>query len=134
MSKSKILLLSLSLILVSCNSGNIKHQAQSLEKAIAEYNTGLRWAMYNNIDTYNKSEDGTHTPVDREAMKNIRITGYEILEKKINDDATEAIVKGEINYYNNEYGTLKQIPFEQKWWYDTESKHWFVEGALPKFK
>jgi uncharacterized protein YjaG (DUF416 family) len=130
----KIILIFLSLILVSCNGANIKHQVKTLEDAITEYNTGLRWAMYNNVDAYGKSSDGTHTPVDREALKNIRITGYEVIEKHVNDDATEAIVKGEISYYSNEYGTLRKVDFEQTWWYDAESKHWFVEGALPKFK
>jgi len=130
----KLVLLSLLAVLVSCNGVNIKHQVKTLDDAITEYNTGLRWGMFNNVDAYSKSSDGTQTPVDREAMENIRITGYEVLEKHINDDATEALVKGEINYYSNEYGTLRKIPFQQKWWYDTDSKHWFVEGPLPDFK
>lgn len=134
MLKHKIILLSLSLLLVSCNGVNIKQQVRTLDEAITEYNTSLRWGMYKNVDAYNKSADGISTPVNREAMKDIRITGYEVMEKHLNSDATEAIVKGQINYYNNEFGTLRKVPFEQKWWYDTESNHWFVEGAMPEFK
>ena len=129
-----IYLASLALCLASCNGVNVKQQVQSLDTAITEYNTGLRWGIYNNLDAFNRSEDGGSNLVDRDAMKNIRITGNEILEKHLNSDATEALVKGEISYYNNEYGTLKKVPYEQKWWYDTESKHWFVEGSLPEFK
>lgn len=130
----KILLVLLALVLVSCNSGNIKRQAGMLDDAITEYNKSLRWSMFNNLDAYNKSPDGKQMPVDRDAMKNIRITGYEETEKVINEEVTKAIVRGEISYYNNEYGVLKKIPFEQQWWYDPELKHWFTESVLPEFK
>ena len=130
----KILLILFALVLVSCNSGNIKHQASTLEDAITEYNKSLRWSMFNNLDAYNRSPEGKQMPIDRDAMKNIRITGYEVTEKEINEDVTKAVVKGDISYYNNEYGVLKKIPFEQQWWYDTGLKHWFTESALPDFK
>jgi len=134
MQNHKILLLLMALVLVSCNDNNIKHQATTLEDAITEYNKSLRWSMFNNLDAYNRSPEGKQMPVDRDAMKNIRITGYEETEKVINDDATKAVVKGEISYYNNEYGVLKKIPFEQSWWYDTGLKHWFTDSPLPEFR
>ena len=130
----KILLLLLALFLVSCNDNNIKHQASTLNDAINEYNKSLRWSMFNDLDTYNRSIDGKQQPVDRDAMKDIRITGYEVTDKDINPDATKAVVKGTLSYYNNEYGVLKTIPFEQHWWYDAGLKHWFTDSALPVFK
>ena len=130
----KILLLFVTLVLVSCNGGNIKRQVSGLDDAIKEYNKSLRWSMFENLDAYNRSPDGKDIHVNRDAMKNIRITGYEITEKTVNPDATKAVVKGEISYYNNEYGVLKTIPFEQQWWYDIGMKHWFTDSALPAFK
>lgn len=130
----KILLLFVTLVFVSCNSGNIKRQINSLDDSITEYNKSLRWSMFNNLDSYNRSPDGKEMPVNRDAMKNIRITGYEVTEKNVNPDATKATVKGEISYYNNEYGVLKKIPYEENWWYDAEVKHWFMDSPLPDFK
>ena len=130
----KILLLFVTLVLVSCNGGNIKRQISSLDDSITEYKKSMRWSMFNDLDAYSRSSDGKEMPVDRDAMKNIRITGYEVTEKNISPDATKATVKGEISYYNDEYGVLKKIPFEQNWWYDPDIKHWFTDSALPKFK
>ena len=130
----KIFLLLLALLLVSCNDNNIKHQASTLNDAINEYNKSLRWSMFNDLDSYSRSIDGKQQPVDRDAMKDIRITGYEVTDKDINPDATKAVVKGTLSYYNNEYGVLKTIPFEQHWWYDAGLKHWFTDSALPSFK
>lgn len=122
------------LVLFSCNDDNVKRQASTLEDAITEYNKSLRWAMFNNIDAFNRTPDGKQMPVDRDAMKNIRITGYEVTSKVISPDATKAVVKGDISYYNDEYGVLKKIPFQQHWWYDAGLKHWFTDSALPTFK
>ena len=122
------------MLLVSCNDADLKRQASTLQDAITEYNKSLRWNMFNNVDAYNRSPDGKQMPVDRDAMKKIRITDYEVTEKVVNKDANKAIVKGEISYYNNDYGVLKKIPFEQQWWYDPGLKHWFTDSALPNFK
>ena len=130
----KILFLLLAMVLVSCNDADLKRQASTLQDAITEYNKSLRWSMFNNLDAYNRSPDGKQMPVDRDAMKNIRITDYEVTEKVVNKEATKAIVKGEISYYNNDYGVLKKIPFEQQWWYDPGLKHWFTDSGLPNFK
>ena len=130
----KILLLFVTLVLVSCNGGNVKRQISSLDDSITEYNKSLRWSMFNNLDAYSRTPGGKEMPVDRDAMKNIRITGYEVTEKNVNPDATKATVKGEISYYNNDYGVLKTIPFQQEWWYDAGVKHWFTDSALPEFK
>lgn len=130
----KFLLLFVTLILVSCNGGNIKRQISSLDDAITEYNKSLRWSMFNDLDAYNRTPDGKELPINRDAMKDIRITGYEVTDKTLNPDATKATVKGEISYYNNEYGVLKKIPYEQEWWYDAGIKHWFTDSPLPEFK
>lgn len=129
-----LLVLVAALVLVACNENNIKRQASSLEDAITEYNKSLRWGMFNNVDAYNRTSDGKQMPINRDAMKNIRITDYEIISKVISPDATKAIVKGDISYYNDEYGVLKKIPFEQHWWYDAGLKHWFTDSSLPAFK
>ena len=72
--------------------------------------------------------------INLEPMETIRVTGYHIKDKIINEDFTEASVSGELNYYHTEYGTLKKIPLSQKWWFEEESDRWFLESDFPTFE
>jgi len=67
-------------------------------------------------------------------METIRVTGFTITEKTLNEDVTEAVVKGELNYYRVDYGTLKKIDLNQTWWFEPDSKEWFLQSEFPQFK
>lgn len=134
MLKRIYLLLFLSIFLVACNGSNIKKKAINLDERIKQYNIALRWAMYDKLDKYHLTQEGEKKLIDRDLVENFRITSYKIRDKTVNEDISEATVKGEISYYNNEVGTLKKMPYEQIWWYDADIKVWFVESDFPVFK
>ncbi|MFQ5661616.1 MAG: hypothetical protein ACE5GZ_14490 [Gammaproteobacteria bacterium] len=120
--------------LVSCSGMSTKKRLETFEESIKQYNIALRWALYTKVEDFHIKRNGERMRVDRDALKNIRITGYSVQEKTINEDLTEAVVEGEINYYNKEYGTLKKMAYTYKWWYEPESKRWFIESEFPEFK
>ena len=120
--------------LSACASTQTKNKVEGLEESVKNYNIALRWAEYLDAQKYHVSKDGAKQNIDLDYLKNIRITGYTIQSKVLNDDVTEALINTEINYYNVEYGTLKKLMNEQKWWYEPESKRWFVESEFPSFK
>lgn len=122
-------------LLASCNGpGGIKKRVTSLDETITDYNVAWRWGFFNKIEDYHRKNDDEEQKFDRSSFKNIRITGYSISEKIINEDIDEATVTGVLNYYNNEYGTLKELPFTHHWWYEEESKRWFNGSDYPEFK
>ncbi len=134
MLKINVIYLILFLSLTACSGGLTKKKAEVLQESIKQYNIALRWAQYNKVQDYHKKRDGSDSHIDRNALKNIRVTGYTVQEKVINEELTEATVKGVIDYYNNEYATLKKIDFTYVWWYEAESKRWFNESDLPDFQ
>jgi hypothetical protein len=119
------------LVQVSCNGTGVRGKVASLDESIKQYNIALRWAQYEKLDSYHVDMDGKRIGVDREALKDIRITGYEITAKELNDDMNEATVNGVISYYRNDRGTLATKSYDHSWWYDEDIKRWFLANNLP---
>jgi hypothetical protein len=134
MNKFRVVVYVICLAIAACNGTNIRLKANSLETAIDEYSAAWRWALYNNIAAMHQDRDGGEINLDAERLKTLRVTGYRVAEKIINEAATEATVKGEIEYYNTTQGTLQKVSFEQLWWYDEARKSWFNAGRIPEFK
>lgn len=134
MNKQYFILLLISVFLVACNDSNIKKRVVNLDDSITDYNVSLRWSMFKKIEDYHKGRDGEKQRMDRSVMDTIRITGYKILEQTINEDVTEAVVQGEVEYYTTNTGTLKKHTFTHIWWYDPELKRWFNGSDYLKLK
>ncbi len=120
--------------LSSCGSMDTRKKLETLDESIKQYNIAMRWALYNKAQGYHMLKDGARLKIDPDSLKHIRITGYSVTEKILNDDLTESVVHGEFNYYHNEYGTLKKASFTHNWWYDPDSKSWFNESEFPDFE
>ncbi len=126
MTKFKLpVLLSLLFILVACNGTSVKRRTSSLEDSITDYNVSLRWSMFARIESHHMMRNGDLIPLDRKKLENVRVTGYEILQIIFNEDHSEAVVQGEINYYTTSSGMLKTLEFNHVWWYNEDLKRWF---------
>ncbi|MEX2353226.1 MAG: hypothetical protein WD709_03490 [Gammaproteobacteria bacterium] len=132
----RIKIMALLLLLSACGGGDsgVRKMVQDLDYAINDYAYALRWARTDDAVAYHVNRDGSKPDIDLSDMDAIRVTGFTITEKVLNDDVTAATVSGELNYYHNDYGTLREIEYHQSWWYEPESKKWYVESDFPEFK
>ncbi len=105
----KILILSCLLTIISCSGGQVKKKVKDLDYAINEYAFALRWSRPSDAADYHVRQDGSKTELDLSVMETFRVTGFAIMGKTSNEDITEAVVKGELNYYRVDYGTLKKV-------------------------
>lgn len=128
------ILITMLVLLVACNGTSVKRRVRILDESITDYNVGLRWSMLNKIEEYHMHKDGEKPKMDREAMEDIRVTGYNIQDQVINDDVTEAVIKGEVDYYKTNSGTVKKLSFTHNWWFDEEKKRWFNESDFLELK
>ena len=124
----------LTLTIAACNSRNIRFRANSLEAAINGYSVAWRWSLYNDIEDFHRDRDGGQVQLDTGKLQAVRVTGYRVDEKVVNESVSEATIRGEIEYYNTSRGTLQKISFEHQWWYDPELKAWFNAGEIPRFE
>ena len=128
------ILLLMFLFLSACSSSGEIKKVEMLNDAIDNYAYALRWGRIDDAVAYHVAEGGDKPEIDSAIMKSIRVTGFNIKERTINPELTGATVEGELNYYSNEYGTLRSIEYSQRWWYEPESKKWFLDNEFPQFK
>lgn len=128
-------LLGVVILLSGCNSdGGVKRKIGSLDKAIEDYAAALRWGRYQDAHDYHAEKDGSKPALPLDRLEQIRVTAHNFYEKNVNEEVSEASVKGEIKYYHTDYGTVRKLPLEQVWWYDPEAKRWYLQGEMPKFR
>ncbi|HKK16139.1 MAG TPA: hypothetical protein VJ981_05495 [Gammaproteobacteria bacterium] len=117
-----------------CNNINVKNQVSKLDTSLRHYGADLRWGRFNQAYQYHVSREGTRPAIDLANLENFSVTNFKPIDPVVNEIGTEAEIPVEIDYYDEQYGTLKKIRYTQHWWYDTESKHWFTESDYPHFK
>lgn len=122
------------IFVAACANISISNQADKLRTALSDYGAALRWGRYNQAYAYHFDRDGNQPKVDFNELEKYSVTSYKPLDPILNEDATEATVPVEIDYYNEQYGTLKKFKYTQKWWYNPEVKRWLTASEFPVFK
>jgi hypothetical protein len=117
-----------------CATMNMQNQNDKLNASLREYGSALRWGYYKHAYGYHVTRDGNTPQVNFEKLEDFSVTGYEVIEKSVNEDGTEAEVLIKIGYYDEQYGTLNVNKQKQLWWFNKEHERWFTEADFPEFK
>ena len=108
-------------------------RANSLDASVESYRKLIRWGYYDEAVKYLRAADGTIPPFDLDRMARYRVTAYEPRSQLLADTGKEARVMAMIEYYEIDRGTIATVSDEQLWWFDDESKHWYLSSGLPAF-
>lgn len=128
----KLLICVLVGVLAGCGAAE-KKKLTNLNDSIESYGYALRWSRSDEAREFHLERDHTRWEIDLSAMDEIRVTSYKIRNRVVNKTLDEATVEAELNYYNEQYGTVKNMTLEQQWWYDPESERWYIESDFPTF-
>ena len=128
---SLFVLILVSMLQFGCGGTMQRQKLENLDYAIDDYAYALRWGRLNDAVAYHMDEEGDKPTIDTSIMDSIRVTSFRITEKTLNTEQTEATVKGEFRYYDERYGTLRSLDYEQRWWYEPDSKKWLMDGEFP---
>ncbi len=134
MNPRNILMLLTLIAMTGCAGANLKNQADKLNTALTQYGVALRWGHYNQAISYHMNRDGEQPLVDRNHLDHYNVTAFRPIDPVVNEDGTAATIPIEIDYYDKEYGTLRNIKEIQYWWYNEESRRWLIESDFPAFK
>lgn len=121
------------LLIAACNGISTRKKGDGLITAMDEYVAALRWGRFDSAKAFHLGKDDTQPQIDSSQLEYIRVTGHTVKKKTINEALDEAVVEIEMEYYNNEYGTLKKIIIKQAWWYHHKANSWYLSSDFPKF-
>ena len=130
----KYLLVLVVILSAACTDLNIKNQADKLKSSLEDYGAALRWGRYNHAFAFHIDQDGKQPEIDLNALEKFSVTAFKPVDPVLNAEATEATIPVEIDYYDEQYGTLKKFKYIQKWWFNTEVKRWFIASEFPQFE
>ena len=122
------------ILVAACANLSVKNQADKLKTALDDYGAALRWGRYNQAYAYHFDRDGTQPQVDLNALEKYSVTAFRPVDPALNAEATEATVPVEIDYYDEQYGTLRKFKYIQKWWFNAEIKRWLIASDFPVFE
>lgn len=118
-------------LLTACTSMGRRGKISDLQNALQDYAAALRWERYSDAYDFIHARDGSKPQLNLEGFDGYRVTDVEIIRSDLNDEETEALTYVVIHYYKDTNGTIQEIKQTQDWWYEPESKRWFLEGDLP---
>jgi len=121
-------------LLPGCNQVKSTQQASAYEDAVTRYAASLRWGRFEDARTFHRSRAGETPAIDIEKLEQIRVTGHTIRKKSITPELDAGFTEVELKYYGNDSVTIKKLTFSHHWWYDDNSKRWFIESGFPIFK
>ncbi len=117
------------------NTPSIPKQSRSnaFEVAVTTYTKLIRWGYVDEAAKYIRAADDSPIEIDFERAARYRVTGYRNASQLTADNLREGRVVAVIEYYEIDSGVLHELRDEQHWWYDDETKRWFLGSPLPAF-
>ncbi|MBP1149471.1 MULTISPECIES: hypothetical protein [Methylocaldum] len=119
----------LSFALVACAHDM---RVMKMEEALNSYGSAIRWGAFQKA--WDFQTDKQKRAPDFKALKNIKVTGYDSVFRKVQNEGTIVLQTVEIRYIDNERLVEKSLTDEQKWHFDVEKKQWLLDSSFPKFE
>jgi len=127
------LLLPLAMLsILGCTSLKEDKVAELLENATSSYRQSIRWGYWDAAIGFLHPDK--RMDVDPEALDNIRVTGFEVVQPPVIGDDLTAVQLVRIEYVLNDRQRLESLADRQEWRYEKEMKTWWLHSGLPKFK
>ena len=119
----------LSFVLGACAAAPDRRVA--LDDTLRAYERTLRWDDMAKAVRFQR-EPG-EAP-DRSRMRGLRVTGYQVLSRKLDTDEQGLSQTVELTYFREDEAVERRVTDEQRWVYDAERKAWLLETPLPRFR
>lgn len=126
--------LALMLSIAGCLSNQPSKQVMQLNDQVKLYGKLVRWRGYEQAAGMLKTRDKPAQEIDRDLLKEIRVTSYEVKQIRLNEEQNEAEVVAAISYYHERFNSVHSIEDVQTWWLDEDTGNWWLDGSLPNFK
>lgn len=108
-------------------------RANAFDAAVKTYTKLIRWGYFEEASAYIRAPDDSQINTDLARIARYRVTAYDNINQLTADNDREGRVLAMIEYYEIDSGVVQQVRDEQLWWFDDETKRWFLSSGMPKF-
>ena len=122
------------LLLSACTAVGDSKKAITLDQALRNYETAIRWVEFKAADSMRRLEGNADYTPSPDTLKHIRVTSYETVNMTAFDDNSIMNIQVEIVYYNDDTMKLLTLTDNQVWKYDPDIKSWYITTPLPAFR
>jgi hypothetical protein len=119
------------LVLIGCGSLKDGRKADRLEASLSHYGSALRWSYFDSAFALRDPQQA-HVPLPD--MRNVRLTGYEVVQAPVLEGEETAIQLVRIEYVRDDEQRVQVILDRQHWRYDPERQTWWLLSPLPSFR
>ena len=146
-----VLLCAMVLIAASGCGKEIKSRDRTLllENTVNSYARLIRWGEWREAAKHIRPRPANELEVELDELaaevketpeeevellpSDIQVSNYQSHGINSNNELTEALVIATIDYYRKDSVSIRQLEYRQDWWYDEQSKRWYMDGRLPFF-
>jgi hypothetical protein len=118
-----ILPLIVALLLGACATS--ADRLDNLNRTLLAYEKAVRWAKFDIVYSFHKW-DTDEQPSLPARLKNIRVTGYEVVNSRFDEKTMITTQLVAIRYYNTDTLRERELEGRQRWKYFPEPKRWYL--------
>lgn len=140
MKNIKPVLMLLSLLLMSLFFSGCAHLSdqkkyEKLEAKQRFFWKALRWKSYDSAASVIKFKNSARTLAPIDDLSQITVTSYDqigVVTEGVEEGDVKIVVR--FDYVQNQTGRVKQVKHVELWWYEEDSKQWYLSSDMPAFK
>lgn len=121
------------LLISGCATVEKDKRALALQAATNGYQSAIRWGYYETAFGYLHPDLRKGQPVP-EGLKNLRLTGYDVVQPPTMQDEDTATQVVNIEYLHEDRQVVKRIADRQIWTWDDALDSWWLKSGLPAFQ
>jgi hypothetical protein len=118
-------------MLAACGTLREERKSNALEAAVNAYGAAIRWGYYETA--YGFVDPDKRKPIPA-GLKNVRVTGYEVVQPPVLQDEDTATQVVQLDYLFKDVQRVHSLMDRQRWHYDPATKSWWLESGVPQFK
>jgi len=134
MKRLKIFFILFVLTLSACAHLGEKKRLEHLEAKQKLFMKALRWKSYDTAASLIRFKNPARKLASIEYLNRITVTSYDLISLQPDLAQGTATAYVLFAYIQDESGRVYKLKHTQNWWFDKESKQWFLASDLPMFK
>jgi len=131
---SLFILIGATLLLAACAAIPEQQKLDLLDGTLRSYEKAIRWGKFETANSFRKGGARQSLPTDFAALAEIRVSSYEVMERTVAPDKSQAVQTVTIKYYHSDHPVERTVMDRQEWRYDALKRAWHLNGDLPAFQ